>query len=49
MAQIRDRRGDRAEAVLHYERFVEMWRACDPALRGLVQQVERRLALLKRA
>jgi hypothetical protein len=25
MAEIHDRRGDRAEAVRHYERFVELW------------------------
>lgn len=49
MAEIHDRRGRREQAVMHYERFVQMWRECDPELRGLVQKAERTLAQLKRA
>jgi hypothetical protein len=48
MAQIHDRRGDLATAIRHYERFAAMWRGCDPPLRNLVQQVEQRVAVLKR-
>lgn len=43
-AQIYQRRGDRSRASEHYTRFIQLWRACDPALRPLVQQAREPLA-----
>ena len=48
VAAIHDRRGESEEAVRHYERFVEIWRECDPRVRTAVRTVERRLASLRR-
>jgi tetratricopeptide (TPR) repeat protein len=45
-AEIHERRGDRAEAVADYRRFVELWSECDPELRPLVEDARRHLARL---
>jgi tetratricopeptide (TPR) repeat protein len=46
-AQIHERLGERQEAAQHYERFVELWKDCDPGLRPLVEDAETRLAELR--
>jgi tetratricopeptide (TPR) repeat protein len=48
-AEIHERLGERAQAITHYERFVELWRDCDPELRPRVSDGERRLATLREA
>ena len=45
-AEILDRRGDRAAARAHFQRFVALWAECDPELRPQVDAVRRRLAAL---
>jgi tetratricopeptide (TPR) repeat protein len=45
-AQIHERLGESEEAAEHYARFVELWQDCDPELRPLVEEAERRLAAL---
>jgi tetratricopeptide (TPR) repeat protein len=45
-AEIHERRGDRAEAIADYRRFVELWSECDPELRPLVDDARRHLARL---
>ncbi|MBV9109171.1 MAG: hypothetical protein JO306_07180 [Gemmatimonadetes bacterium] len=46
-ARILEARGDRRQAAWHYRRFIRAWRACDPALRPLVADAERRAAALE--
>ncbi|SOD03103.1 transcriptional activator domain-containing protein [bacterium JGI 053] len=46
-ARILDARGARTQALWHYRRFIRLWRACDPELRPLVAQAERRAAALE--
>jgi tetratricopeptide (TPR) repeat protein len=46
MGEIHERRGNRAQAVEYYSRFVARWKDCDPELRPLVNDVRRRLARL---
>lgn len=48
LAGIHERLGDRARAMHHYRRLVTIWRDCDPELRPIVQDVERRIARLAR-
>jgi serine/threonine-protein kinase len=43
-AEIYERLGELDEARRHYARFVELWSACDPELRPLVERAEQRLA-----
>jgi tetratricopeptide (TPR) repeat protein len=45
-AQIHERLGEPDEAAEHFARFIELWRDCDPELRPLVEEAERRLAAL---
>jgi tetratricopeptide (TPR) repeat protein len=45
-AQIHEKRGDRAQAIAEYQRFVELWSDCDPELRPLVEDARRRIARL---
>jgi tetratricopeptide (TPR) repeat protein len=45
--QIYERRGNRAQAARHYRAFVTIWRDCDPELRPMVADAERRLQLLR--
>jgi tetratricopeptide (TPR) repeat protein len=44
--QIYERLGERDKAVEHYSNFVHFWRECDPALRPIVDEAERRLQQL---
>jgi hypothetical protein len=44
LAQIYERRGDRAKAAEHYGQFIELWKDCDPELRPLVESARQRLA-----
>lgn len=46
-AEILDRLGRRAEAAVHYRRFVDLWRDSDPALRPQVERARRRLQQLQ--
>jgi DNA-binding SARP family transcriptional activator/TolB-like protein len=48
-AQIYQRRGDRAQAIEHYSRFIRLWRAHDPAFEPVVQQARGALARLDHA
>jgi tetratricopeptide (TPR) repeat protein len=48
MGGIYERTGDPQEAIRHYERFVELWKDCDPELRHHVHDVENRLERLRR-
>ncbi|HEV8454558.1 MAG TPA: hypothetical protein VGQ24_06685 [Gemmatimonadales bacterium] len=43
-AEINHRLGNRAAAAEHYSRFIGLWRACDPALRPLVDGAKAELA-----
>jgi tetratricopeptide (TPR) repeat protein len=45
-AEIHERLGEDEQAALHYHRFVTLWKECDPELRPLVEEAERRLARL---
>jgi len=45
-AQIHERLGEHQEAAEHYARFIELWQDCDPELRPIVEEAERRLAAL---
>lgn len=47
MAEIHDRRGARAEAVRHYERFIEIWQDCDAEARDSIRRAEQRLTALR--
>jgi tetratricopeptide (TPR) repeat protein len=44
--EIYERLGDLTAAAEHYRRFVQLWQGCDPELRPMVEEVERRLARL---
>lgn len=43
-AEIQQRLGNRAAAAEHYSRFIGLWRACDPALRPLLDGAKTQLA-----
>jgi tetratricopeptide (TPR) repeat protein len=45
-AELHERLGDRAQAVRHYRRFLELWRDADPELRPVVDDARRRLERL---
>jgi len=45
-AQILERRGDRARAIDHYNRFLVLWEKCDPELRPLLDEATRGLSRL---
>lgn len=45
--QILEAHGRRAEAAAQYERFVSMWRDCDPELKHYTDDASRRLAALR--
>ncbi|MBI4408139.1 MAG: tetratricopeptide repeat protein, partial [Gemmatimonadetes bacterium] len=47
-AEIYERLGQPQRAAEHYARFIELWQECDPELRPLVENAERRLAVLAR-
>jgi tetratricopeptide (TPR) repeat protein len=46
LGELYEQQGDRQSAAAHYTRFVELWRECDPELRGAVSEVEQRLRRL---
>jgi serine/threonine-protein kinase len=46
-AQIYQRRGDRAQAIEHYVRFIRLWREHDPAFEPVVEQARQALARLR--
>jgi tetratricopeptide (TPR) repeat protein len=45
-AELYERSGERERAVKHYQRFVSLWRDCDPALQPLVERAKSELARL---
>lgn len=45
-AELYERLGERAKAIDHYERFIKLWRDCDPSLQPTVQAAKDRLARL---
>lgn len=48
-AEIFDRRGDRAQAVMHYERALELWRDADRSFQAATETAQERLATLRSA
>ena len=40
-AQMHERQGENALAAEQYERFIELWRDCDPELRPTVEEAKR--------
>lgn len=40
-------KGDRAKAIEHYERFIQLWRNADPELQPRVAEARRRIELLR--
>jgi hypothetical protein len=46
-AEIHERAGRPAEAVEHYERFIELWAEADSELRPMVADARRRAASLR--
>lgn len=49
LGELYDARGDRAKAISHYSRFVELWKNADAELQPLVRSARDRLATLQRA
>ncbi len=45
-AEIYDRRGESAEAIRHYRRFIALWRDADPRLQPRVRRARERVAKL---
>jgi len=45
-AEIHERRGEREKAAEHYERFINLWKDCDPELAPQVQEAKARLVQL---
>jgi tetratricopeptide (TPR) repeat protein len=48
-AKIYDKADDRDAAISHYERFAELWKNCEPALRPEVEAAQRRIVQLRQA
>ena len=48
-AEIREKLGEPQAALRAYSRFVQRWKDCDPALRPVLREAERRLDLLRRS
>jgi tetratricopeptide (TPR) repeat protein len=46
-AEIAERRGEPATAILHYRRFIDLWQDSDPELRPLVVEAQRRIERLQ--
>ena len=46
LGELHEARGDRADAVAYYQRFVELWKNADPELQPTVTEVKRRLVRL---
>jgi tetratricopeptide (TPR) repeat protein len=49
LGELYDARGDRAKAISHYSRFVDLWKNADAELQPLVRAARERLATLQRA
>jgi tetratricopeptide (TPR) repeat protein len=49
LGELYDAKGERANAVTHYSRFVDLWKDADPELQRLVRQARERLAALQRS
>ncbi|MEX0909534.1 MAG: tetratricopeptide repeat protein, partial [Gemmatimonadaceae bacterium] len=49
LGRLYEAKGDRARAVAHYTKFVELWRNADPALQPRVQAARQRVAQLRAA
>ena len=47
LGQIEERRGNKQKAIAYYERFVELWRDCDPELRPQVDEATARLSAMR--
>jgi len=47
-AEVYERMGRTMEAARQYERFIALWKGCDPDLRPLVEDAKRKLASLPR-
>jgi tetratricopeptide (TPR) repeat protein/tRNA A-37 threonylcarbamoyl transferase component Bud32 len=47
LGELYDARGDREKAAAHFSRFIELWRNADPELQPRVEDVKRRLQLLR--
>ncbi len=45
--EIYERFGNPKMAIQHYSRFVELWKDCDPELRPMLLDVQRRIARLR--
>jgi serine/threonine-protein kinase len=43
LAQVYEAQGERRKAAVHYGRFVDLWKDCDPELRPLVEQARQRM------
>lgn len=48
LGELYDARGDRAKAVEHFERFVELWKDAEPELQPMVREVRAKLERLRR-
>ena len=46
-AQVYEKLGQRAQAARHYEQFIRLWEACDPAFRPMVDSARQRFAQLR--
>ena len=42
--EIYEKLADRDKAAEHYNHFVRLWKECDPVLRPMVEEAERRIA-----
>lgn len=47
LGEIAERRGDADSALNHYRRFIHLWQDCDPELRPLVVEAQRRIERLQ--
>jgi hypothetical protein len=46
LGELYEAKGDRANAVAYYSRFVDLWKDADPALQPAVREAKARLARL---
>lgn len=49
LGELYEARGDLSKAILHYERFVELWKNADRELQPKVAKVQQRLSVLRKA
>jgi serine/threonine protein kinase/Tfp pilus assembly protein PilF len=48
LGKIFEKKGQRDEAIVNYEKFVELWKDCDPQFQSMVQDSRERIESLKR-